>query len=78
MAKARLMIDFTETGDLARFFAEAKRLGLVPNSAGVFEADALDFLKDTGITRKHTYIMRGDNAEGEGRKRLMVTTEVPV
>jgi hypothetical protein len=78
MKKHRLMIDFKSDAELAQFFKALQETGIVPDHAGVFEADSLDFsVSAGGVGRRHSYIVKSV-ANGGGRKRLTVQKEVEV
>lgn len=74
----RLMLDFPHAEALADFVMFLRESGQLPEDVGVFEADSLDFSSGTGITRKYTYIVRRDEGETMGRKRLKVMREQTV
>jgi hypothetical protein len=77
--RCRLMVNFASEQGLANFMAEAKKLGLVPEEAGVYEADSLDFQAKgaDGVGRKHSYVLLSGES-GLGRVRLKVSREEEV
>jgi hypothetical protein len=78
MKKSRLMIDFKNDAELATFFKAMQEAGIIPDHAGVFESDALDYsVSAGGVGRRHSYIVKSV-ANGAGRKRLTVQKEVEV
>jgi len=70
------MIDFNDVEDLAEFVSVLRINEMVPDDVAVYEADALDFIKDSGVTKKYTYLLRRDPQDG--RKRLVVNRSVEV